>query len=171
MDRKLLAVIVVALVLCTAFAAFMYPSLSRPPQAKNDLVDVYVMSWDLNSTDPYRGIDVQFVISIDTDADGIFDVVRTSTQVNDTIGEIAPFHLGAIVEQDVQKVSFQVKVIRVDGGASLTMRYTHDGTQPIMKADNKIGGTGSWTYDATDGDNADGMACRISLAYLVSEAK
>ena len=170
MDRKVLAVIVAALVLCTAAAALMYPSLAKPPPQKNNLADVYILSWDLNTTDQYRGIGVQFVISIDTDGDGTYDVVRTSLVMNDTIGEIAPFHLGAVIPQEQRAFSFQVKVLRVDGGADVVMRYTADGTNPALRGDNVIGSTSSWTYDATGGDNSDGKACRVSIAYLVGEA-
>ncbi|OPY33710.1 MAG: hypothetical protein A4E32_00637 [Methanomassiliicoccales archaeon PtaU1.Bin124] len=168
MDRKIV-VAVVALVLCIAIAAFVYPYLTKEPERRSTLVDVYILSWDLNTTDVSNGIDVKFIISIDTDGDMAFDVVRESGRMNGTIGEIAPFHLGAIISQEQQKFYFRVTAVEIIDEAARTMRYTADGTIPTLNGDNVIGGTGSWAYDATD-YNSDGLACRISFAYIVGEA-
>lgn len=165
MRRKVLVLVLAALLLSLAIAVLLLPPAAQQRQRYN-AVDVYVLGWDLNTTDVARAVDVRFVISIDTDGDGAFDLVRSSAVLNSTIVESAPFRSGAAMPVEAREFYFQVRAERVLADGTAALLYTSDGTVPLNKGYNDPALPLAWSFDGTALGQENG--CRISYGYVVA---
>jgi hypothetical protein len=168
--KKLFAVAGVAVVVVVFMAFVVAPNLGSGQRTSFNVVEVYVSSWDLNKTVPTQGIDVEFIISIDFNGDGTFELSRPSPRFNDTTVELAPFKLGGPIASTITSFQFKVEVFRVAANGALEQQlyYTADATVPLNDGINHVDASKSWSFDATGIEGANDNACRISYWYYVN---
>lgn len=159
------AVLVIAMVIAGTLG-FTY--LGKEETTKYYAVEIYVLNWDLNTTELEQGVDVRFQISIDSDGDGDFDAVGQSQVFTNTTVEIAPFRYGTTIPTSVATFNFKVDVYKIVGTASSPMIYADAGPSPINQGSNLLNSTLAWSYDATAG-SSDDLACRLSYFYFVND--
>lgn len=133
-----------------------------------NVVEIYIFNWDKNATVLDDNIDVQFRISIDSNDDGIYDIVGNSIVFQNTSVEIVPFKLGDVIQTTNSEFKFKVEVFRVVNGSVVSMHYQENGLTPVNSGLNKVDSSQVWTYDATSVIGKDDLACRISYVYYVT---
>jgi hypothetical protein len=131
------------------------------------VVEICVLSWDLNTKSTGKAIDVQFRISIDSDHDGVYDVVRTSDVFHNTTVETVPFRVGAPIKTSVTEFTFKVEAFQVENGSLVPMNYLSSGSVQTNTGLNEVGFSQSWKYDAIGMGQQDNLACRISYVCYV----
>jgi hypothetical protein len=167
LNRKLLA-IAAALILFSAIAvAVLTGSFSGGKKEDTNVAEIYLLSWDLNTKDAGKAIDVEFRISIDTDNDGVYDQVRTSEVFRNTSVETAPFRLGSAIPTSVGEFTFKVEALQVNNGSLMPMNYHASGSVPVNSGINEQGFSQSWKYDGTSLELNGSPTCRISYACYV----
>jgi hypothetical protein len=168
LKRKVLLIMSVVVVLAVILAAAALGLLSGKGQTRYNVVEVYVLGWDNNSTGPNAGLDVQFRISIDSNNDGTFDFVRTSEVLRNTTVETVPFRTGDAIPVGTGSFQFKVEVLSIDNGSATLMNYTGSGAVPLETGVNDVTFSKSWNYDATNVPGKDPLSCRISYLCYVS---
>jgi hypothetical protein len=170
LKRKMLvisAVVVLSILLMMAMALGFFGG------AKKDtfnIVEIYVLNWDTNATGSVDNIDVLFRISIDSNDDGNFELVRESGIFHDTSVEIVPFKLGDAIKTSQGDFKFKVDVFRIVNNSNVPMRYLNNGPTPINSGTNEVDSSNVWSFDATMGVGNDDLACRISYVYYVDSS-
>jgi hypothetical protein len=158
------SVVVLLAVIVTVIAMGFFGGNTQP---RYNVVEIYVLSWDINTTQPNDSIDVQFRISIDSDNDGAYDLVRTSELFRNTTVESAPFRVGDIVPTSMSGFQFKVEVFRSANGTFEPMNYDRSGTNPTCAGINDVTFSKVWKFDATDGTEKSALDCRISFVCYV----
>jgi hypothetical protein len=160
--------LVIAILCISSVAIFATGSFSESKRARFNVVEIYILNWDTNVTGQGDEIDVQFRISIDSDGDGTFDIVRGSEVFRNTTVEIAPFRLGGAIPTTVGDFHFKVEALRVVDGSLVPMHFTNGGPTAVDTGINQRYSSEVWSYDATAGVGKDDLACRMSYVYYVN---
>ena len=142
-------------------------SLGGASNERYNVVEIYVLSWDLNTTNPSRAIDVQFRISVDSNGDGEYDHFRNSDVFRSSTLETAPFRLGDAILTSTDAFRFKVEVFQVMNGTLVPMHYLKSGTTPVNSGLNQEYFSKVWKYDATSGLETGALDCRISYVCYV----
>jgi hypothetical protein len=158
-------VLVVSLVMAATLGLF-----NGTKKDNYNVVEIYILNWDTNATGPSDNIDVQFRISIDSNDDGNYEVVRESNIFRDTSVEIVPFNLGDIIQTTQSKFQFKVEVLRVVNDSFVPMHYQKNGPTPVNSGINDVDSSDVWSFDATSIVGRDDLACRISYVYYVNHS-
>ena len=165
MKRINLAIVSILLISIVAIGLLGFTYLGNDDDIKYNAVEIYVLSWDLNTTGPGSEIDVQFQISIDSDGDGTYEKVAKSQIFTDTTIETVPFRFGTTIPTTASSFFFKVDVFALVDGAQSLMIYTESDSSPINRGYNNLESVFSWSYDATAGGRTNDLACRISYIY------
>jgi hypothetical protein len=168
LNRKKLIYIAIAVVCSSLVVASALGYIGGAKRDSYNVVEIYILNWDINATGPGNEIDVQFRISID--GDGNYDLVGSSDVFHNTSVEIVPFRLGDTIQTTKGEFQFKIDVFRVVNGSLVPMRYLDIGPTPVSYGLNKVDSSNAWAYDATTGVEKDDMACRISYVYYVNSS-
>ncbi|MFA5311898.1 MAG: hypothetical protein WC375_01110 [Methanomassiliicoccales archaeon] len=168
MKRRKAVIVLIMVMSLIIVGFFAYTYLDQNDETQYNVVEVYILNWDVGAVEAQEGIDVQFRISIDMDGDGEFELVRSSQILNDTTIETVPFRLGATIPTTESSFFFKVEVLKIVNDIQTPMYYTDDATVPINKGYNNEEQPLAWTFDATDGSDPLGSSCRISYVYYIN---
>ena len=167
LNRKILVIAAIAVVVSLILAATALGYLGGTDKRDYNVVEIYVLSWDINTTHPNDVIDVEFRISVDSNNDSEFDLVRTSGIFRNTTVETAPFRVGNAIPTSVNGFHFKIEVLKLVNGDLVPMDYSGTGSVPICDGINDVTFARAWSYDGTGSQEGGAVTCRISfLCYI-----
>jgi hypothetical protein len=164
---EVITVIVIVVVVMTFVLGMVIQAIAKQQSPTYNVVQVYITHWTVENEveDP---IDVQFVISLDLNGDGVFEIQRTSDVFDNTLFEIAPFHLGGPIDTATSSFNFMVEVFSRSGNSTEPLSYTIDGITPINEGLNTVDSSQAWDYPLSYPSENGAVMCGISYAYYVS---
>ncbi len=169
MSRRKIAYLAIGVLVVAGLGAALLPSvLSGNQGGSMNAVQVYILNWDLNNTDPNAAVDVVFKISMDLDGNGQFEVEKRSEVLANTTVEPAPFKLGGPLPATATHFAFKVEVFRLINNQYYQLYYTANRTVPVLPGLNEVGASQAWMYDSTNAPGHTSDDCRISFQYIVS---